>query len=339
MTRTIRHTVRVKRTFIAAAFCSALVAAMPADGDNLRWFRGNTHTHTLESDGDSSPADVVRWYREHGYDFLVITDHDKVTVVDGGGLLLIPGEEVTDRLPKKPLHVNAIGLRHVVKPQGGATPREVLQRNVDAIRAAGGLAQINHPNFGWAFGTEVLNQILHATLLEIASGHPLVNMNGGGSVPSVEAMWDALLTGGKRIWGVAVDDSHHFKCSFDPAAVRPGRAWIVVRAARLTQQEIVTAIENGEFYASTGVEIADYGATERELRVTIHEGRLNARDTYAAKYRTQFIGAGGRVLSEALANPAVYRIRGDEKYVRAKVIDSNGLMAWTQPYFVRKRAR
>lgn len=315
-------------------FCTLAAAG----SDNPRWFRGNTHTHTLESDGDSSPADVVRWYRERGYDFLVITDHDKVTVVDGGGLLLIPGEEVTDRLPKKPLHVNAIGLTRVVKPQGGGTPQEVLQRNVDAVRAAGGLAQINHPNFGWAFGTVVLQKILHATLLEIASGHPLVNMNGGGGVPSVEAMWDALLTGGKRIWGVAVDDSHHFKCSFDPGAVRPGQAWIVVRAPRLTQQEIVAAIERGDFYASTGVVIDDFVAAAGEIRVTIREGPPNIRDSHAAKYRTQFIGAGGRVLSETVANPAVYRIRGDETYVRAKVIDSNGLIAWMQPHFVRKRA-
>jgi hypothetical protein len=108
-----------------------LVLALPADA---AWFRGNTHTHTLESDGDSSPAEVVRWYREHGYDFLVITDHDKVTRITDDKLLLIPGEEVTDRLPKKPLHVNGIGMREAVKPQGGATPLEVLQRNVDAVR-------------------------------------------------------------------------------------------------------------------------------------------------------------------------------------------------------------
>src|SRR5262249_35562070 len=30
------------------------------------WYKGNTHTHTLNSDGDSTPDDVVKWYREHG---------------------------------------------------------------------------------------------------------------------------------------------------------------------------------------------------------------------------------------------------------------------------------
>jgi hypothetical protein len=32
-----------------------------------RWYKGNTHTHTVNSDGDSTPDEVVRWYREHGY--------------------------------------------------------------------------------------------------------------------------------------------------------------------------------------------------------------------------------------------------------------------------------
>ena len=49
----------------------------------LHWYKGNTHTHTLNSDGDSTPDDVVRWYREHGYRFLVLTDHNYLTSVDG----------------------------------------------------------------------------------------------------------------------------------------------------------------------------------------------------------------------------------------------------------------
>ena len=27
-----------------------------------RWYKGQTHTHTLESDGDSTPEEVTRWY-------------------------------------------------------------------------------------------------------------------------------------------------------------------------------------------------------------------------------------------------------------------------------------
>ena len=50
-----------------------------------------------------------------------------------------------------------------------------------------------------------------------------------------------------------------------------------------------------------------------------------------SKYRIQFIGAGGRILSEVAEPPARYTFKGDEGYVRAKVIESNGRMAWVQP--------
>ncbi|MDQ3684958.1 MAG: hypothetical protein M3430_05080 [Acidobacteriota bacterium] len=52
----------------------------------------------------------------------------------------------------------------------------------------------------------------------------------------------------------------------------------------------------------------------------------------------QFIGKDGRILKEVISNPAVYQFRGDEQYVRAKVIESNGKVAWTQPMPVANRA-
>jgi hypothetical protein len=302
----------------------ALVVSIPLNAD---WLKGNTHTHTLESDGDSTPADVVRWYREHGYDFLVITDHDKITRVDDGdgGIVLIPGEEVTDRLPKKPLHVNAIGLTRVVKPQGGANVVEVLQHDVDAIREAGGIAEINHPNFGWAFGAEELLHVNGATLLEIASGHPYVNMQGP---PTVEAMWDRLLASGKRIWAVGVDDSHHLKRPWDTDIAPPGKAWVVVRAETRDPKAIVDALVRVDFYASTGVELEDYTAGIAKLHVKVREKNL-------AHYTIAFIGNGGKVLQETAGAEATYTIRGNERYVRARVTDSNGKCAWMQPQFVK----
>jgi hypothetical protein len=288
------------------------------------WLRGNLHTHTLESDGDSAPSEVVRWYADHGYDFLVLTDHDKITrVEDPRGLVLIPGEEVTDKLPKKPLHVNAIGVEQPIAPQHGATPVEVLQRNVDAVRKAGGLALINHPNFGWAFGAEELLQIERANFLEIASGHQFVNSLGP---PSVESMWDRMLTAGKKIYGVAVDDMHHLQRFWDADAVHPGKAWVMVRAERRDAKSILAALTRGDFYASNGVELEDVIVDAKAITVKVREKNL-------ARYRVQFIGSGGKVLQETPGLSATYARKGNEPYVRAKVIDSNGRCAWTQPVF------
>ncbi len=109
----------------------------------------------------------------------------------------------------------------------------------------------------------------------------------------------------------------------------PGRGWVMVRAERLEARAILQALEDGRFYASTGVELSDYVATPRGMTVTVK------KDAWA-KYRIQFIGRGGRVLHEALDSPADYVFKGDEGYVRAKVIESNGRVAWCQPVLVGK---
>jgi hypothetical protein len=302
----------------------------------LRWYKGNTHTHTLNSDGDSSPDDVAKWYRQHGYQFLVLTDHNVLSRVDAlnalHGLddkfLVIRGEEVTDRFGTKPIHVNGLQPNRLVEPQGGTSVVDVVQRNVDAIRAANGVPSINHPNFGWAISLEELKQVKRTKLFEIFNGHPQVNNLGGGGVPGLEEIWDALLTSGVELYGQAVDDAHHFLRPDDRTASRPGQGWIVVRADTLTSRAIIDAMERGDFYASTGVELSDYVASDTAIAVTI-------RATTFSKYRVQFIGRGGKMLSEVTSSPATYRIRGNEGYVRARIIESNGSMAWTQPVVVR----
>ena len=51
------------------------------------------------------------------------------------------------------------------------------------------------------------------------------------------------------------------------------------------------------------------------------------------KYLTHFIGKDGAVLSEVRGLSPEYRFKGDEQYVRASIIDSDGRRAWTQPAF------
>jgi hypothetical protein len=216
----------------------------------------------------------------------------------------------------------------VVRPRTGTSPLDVLQQDVAAIREAGALPQINHPNFGWALTGADLSKVEGPALLEIWNGHPMVNNLGGGGVASAEAMWDEALTAGRRLFAVADDDAHHFKRLDDPAAAAPNRGWVMVRSQELTQASIIDAMRRGDFYASSGVTLSDVQSTATALRVTI------ATTTYS-KYRVQFVGAGGRVLAEVTESPAEYTFKGGDQYVRARVIESNGKMAWTQPVFVK----
>lgn len=57
------------------AFASARAGDVPANPEP-RWWRGNLHTHTFWSDGDGFPEMVAAWYRNHGYHFLALSDHN-----------------------------------------------------------------------------------------------------------------------------------------------------------------------------------------------------------------------------------------------------------------------
>ncbi len=321
---------------LACMYCAAQGFARASDSQvanaQLHWYKGNTHTHTLNSDGDSTPDDVAKWYREHGYRFLVLSDHNFLTSVDGLNalhgaderFLLIRGEEITDRFGEKPIHINGLGLSETVDPQHGSSVVDVIQRDVDAIRKAGGLPHVNHPNYMWAISGGDLQQIERLRLFEIFNGHSLVNNLGGGGVPGMEEVWDRLLSNGRLLYGIADDDAHTFRDPGNPDVPGPGRGWVVVRAERLAARPIIDALERGDFYASTGVELSDYQVTDKAITITIKEKDVS-------KYRVQFIGKSGRVLKEVASSPATYAFGGGEGYVRAKIIESNGRLAWTQP--------
>ncbi len=304
-----------------------------------QWYKGNLHTHTLNSDGDSTPDDVVKWYREHGYQFLVLTDHNYLTSVDGlnalhaadGQFLVVKGEEVTDKIGDKAIHINGFDVDRVVPVQGGRTVVEMMQRMVDAIRAARGVPSINHPNYTWAITADDLRQLERTRLFEVYNGHHLVNNLGGGGAPGLEETWDRILSSGKLLYGIAVDDAHTFKQPGNTNVPGPGRGWVYIRSPRLDARALVEALERGEFYGSTGVELLSVDATATALTITIKEGLM-------ARYRTQFIGRQGRILSEAAGLTAAYAFKGDEGYVRAKVIESNGRYAWVQPVPVGSNA-
>ena len=346
---------------------AAVVSSAPAEAG---WYRGNTHTHSLNSDGNVAPDDVVRWYREHGYQFVVMTEHEYITnvaplqAIFGADeqFLVMQGQELTQsvRDPKHPdgerqAHVNAINIGKVILPmtsegvKSNLSPRvytvsekvsiaETYTRNLGLIREAGGVGQVNHPNFRWSVRMEDMMNLPDNTLFELWNGQLEINNLGGtddagNKALSTEALWDALLSKGRRLWGVAVDDSHGFKHLDEPNGAMPGQAWVVVRADRLAPDLIAASLAKGDFYSSTGVSLEDVVANEKEVSLKIKQATRGA----IARFTTKFIGKDGKVLAEVGGTQPKYVIKGDEGYVRAAVMDSNGRRAWTQPVYLGAR--
>lgn len=372
-----------------------------------RWWKGNTHTHTLWSDGDGAPELVADWYRDAGYDFLVLSDHNvlsrgetwfpvqpegrltpervqelverfgqrsvRLRTGEGGPemrlatlselrarfqrpgeFLLIQGEEITDAFEGAPVHVNALNLLEPIAPPGGASLQETLQNALDAVTAqseASGrpmLAHVNHPNYGFALGWHELADLRGERFFEVYNGHPAVNNDGDLEHAGLELAWDLALT--RRLtetdlgllYGLATDDAHSYH-EQSASLANAGRGWVQVLAPSLEPDEIVRAMQRGDFYSSTGVELESFSFADDTYVVDI-------RREPGDRTSTVFIGAtrdeGGNVvapgiLHETRSDPAVYAMRGNEVYVRAWVSraeaplgeDQVGRLpsAWLQP--------
>lgn len=287
-----------------------------------------------------------------------------------GRFLLIEAEEITG---KGKIHVNAVNLSRPIQPQAGSSTAEVLQNDINAViaqRQETGRAMsafINHPNWHWMITAEDIMQLKDAKFFEIYNGHPGVRNYGDPCHAGTERMWDIILT--KRLtelhlpvmYGIATDDAHRYHI-FDPNKANPGRGWVVVKTTHLSPESVIKAMEDGDFYASTGVVLKDINFDGKTVKIVIEPEK-------GVSYTTQFIGtlkgydpAGrpvtdangieihttriyssdiGKVLAQTQGNTAGYTLSGNEIYIRAKVISTKQKLnpfaagdvevAWIQP--------
>ena len=75
------RTIRRLAGFLCLCAVVLSVAAARSE-DSPRWYKGNTHAHSLWSDGDEFPEMAADWYKSHGYDFLALSDHNLLMAGD-----------------------------------------------------------------------------------------------------------------------------------------------------------------------------------------------------------------------------------------------------------------
>ncbi len=326
---------------------SAAVTTTTPPATAPTFLKGQLHAHTSGSgDSDTPPAEAAAWYAARGYDFVVLTDHNRVTeVAPPPGMLVLRGVELTQNLRacEPPpalgdaclLHVNALFVaRHpapiVFDPPESLARADLYARAVDRAQALGGLAQLNHPDFQGGADLDVVLTLAKRGLglVEIANQAVDSGNEGGPGRLSTEALWDAALEGGARVFGTATDDAHHYG---DAAAVRArggiaytgDRGFVMVRAAR-TEEAIRAALVAGDFYASTGV-ILD--RMERGPDGFLVEPRaVSPPYTFELIADAEVVERTTQAAPPRWAMPPAARV-----YARLRVTDALGRRAWTQP--------
>lgn len=316
------------------------------------WQRGSTHVHAKPSGDSTMPIDgVVSWYEKHGYDFIFLTDHNRVSEITKGadtrgkiyvsapqtGLIVLAGAELTNNpdkhcLPagdrgKCRIHVNVLGPTQ--RPAGKIEwANRKSNDRLDKYQAAlveakqlGGVVQMNHPQWFWGTTVDLVAELVRrgVVLMEVANAQfPKWNA-GDATHPSTEALWDGVLSQGLMLWGVASDDAHDYS---DKRGKWPaGGGWIAVRAKH-DPQAILDGIVAGHFYASTGVVLEHAEVTKGELVVAVGP---NETGTYVI----EFIENGSIV--DSVRGREAKRTVPLTGYVRAVVTRDDGKKAWVQP--------
>ena len=301
----------------------------------------------------------------------------RALVEQRGRFIMIQGEEITDKADNgMAIHMNATNLRDLIPPPGGETVTDVIVNSLREVQVQSRrlgrpiLFHVNHLNYKWGVTAEDLVSVRDSRFFEVWNGVDADHDPGDSDHPSTDEIWDIANTlrivmfAAPPLYGLATDDSHEYHGHWERA--KPGRAWVMVRARHLTPESLINAFRRGDFYASTGVALrqVDFDGERLEIQIDPIDEET---------YTTRFVGSRrgvniegvprldevgnlvqttldytsssgpqiGEVFSEVTGTEAIYRLEGDELYVRAIVASDAEpdvpskeypfKQAWTQP--------
>lgn len=312
------------------------------------FYKGNIHCHSTRSDGRLTPAEQVEAYKSHGYDFLLLTEHNvytDTTEFNTPDFLLLPGMEITfppDMRDVREYHFLVIpGTREqraqATLPQYPHDYRlklepfktyEDLQRQIDDAYARGNMVIMNHPKWSKVEYDEIL-PLRNLCAVEVYNFDSAMIENTGEAF----TCWDALLRHDMRLWGTAVDDTHNF-FPFTSGGNDAFGGWIMVKARSLSQDDLMEAFAAGSFYGSAGPEIRDF---------YVEDGMVHF---YCSPVSRIFLNGDQRQIRVKWAEPGeeltelVCPLYGEtkytskERYVRVECYDAQGRRAFTNPIWL-----
>lgn len=284
-----------------------------------KFYKGNLHTHSTNSDGVHAPQKVIDLYRERGYDFLALSDHfmddyafpvtdtremryDDFTTIVSAEL------HVGHTKVKELWHILAIGLPvDFARPNPDETAPEIAQRAADA----GAFVGIVHP--GW-YGLTIddAKTITAAHAVETYNHGSAIEVDRGEDWPFL----DQLLNEGWRLSGFATDDAHLMTHDWLGG-------WTMVHADDLDPDKLVESLKAGRYYSSQGPELHNVAIEGDEIVVECSPASVISAT-----------GVGSRSKHEVGENLTQCRLpldRFKDGYVRITVRDAENRKAWTNP--------
>ena len=275
----------------------------------------------------------------------------KLEVIDS--FLIIKSEEVTSSFEEKPVHMNVTNIQEKINPPKGQSVLDIMQKTINAVIEQSKklnlkmFTHINHPNFGYGVSVEDIKKLNGERFFEVYNGHPAVNNEGDDMHIDTETMWDLINIhyydkDKPLMYGIATDDSHNYH-TLSSEHSNSGRGWVMVNSKKLNPKNLIIAMENGDFYSSTGIYLKTIFANKHRLFIEINPEENTNYEIIFMGYKK---GSNEVVqLKKVQGTSASYYYKKDDIFIRARINSDakkenpyrphETKKAWTQPFITQ----
>lgn len=318
--------------------------------ENGSFYKACLHSHSTVSDGKYTPKELKEIYKSRGYHILAISDHELLvehSELDDENFLTLTAVEYAVCEKKDWNHARTVEFNMFARDQHNTTQvcfsptsvkhgetwrvphvkyigetlkkeftQEFCQRVIDEANENGFLVSLNHPISSF-LTTDFIKNLTGLFAMEIYNQDSLF----GGINEYGITMYEEMLRRGKPWCCIAADDFHGTLKNEYPA---PG--FVMIKADGLEYGKIISALEAGNFYASTGPIIEELYIEDGELHVKCSPVKYIAMKTDCRAHGSRS-AMSGEYLRES-----TFSIPDGLSYVRLDICDEHGNWAHTRPY-------
>ncbi|HHT54033.1 MAG TPA: hypothetical protein GX011_03750 [Clostridiales bacterium] len=331
------------------------------------FYKVNMHNHTTFSDGKQTPEEVKELYLSRGYSAVAFTEHEGLIdfsyLADDKFIAILAYEYGFNRHdnpahsqytgePVIHYHMEKFHLNLYAKDPGNLkmvcfNPNRVggnMKNHLDKLEYTGS------PDFVRSYTAECINEVISTAKdnnMFVVYNHPAWSMNtyplytqirgldgfemfNGASHRTSDLdytpyVYDHLARAGQRMVVVGGDDNHH--------ATQSSLAWTMIKAERLTYEDLMDGLERGNCYASDGPEIYDLYTEivdgQRYVHISCSEAKGIYLTTAGRRKDCKLSGNDAPPLTEA-----TFKIEPHDFFFRLSVRDFRGNHANTRFYYL-----
>ena len=327
---------------------------------NKNYYRGNMHCHSTLSDGYFTPEQLKMLYKERGYSFLALTDHEHINnnsyLDDDSFITITSGEFAIKQFPEqstmKNFDMKVCHLNLYAKEQGNDYTF-CYSAVADHFSSPDRRDKIKKPDSDYerVYGHDGISRLIKEANEQgflVCYNHPRWSLENYADYSGYEGLWgveiynhscaadglydydvnvlDDMLRDGKRVAASCGDDNHNrlgdLDCSFG--------ASVYVNADDLSYKSIIDGLTNGNFYTSMAPEIYSLYVEDGRVYIQCSNAVQICYSTRGRRVKSVRATDGG-FLSEAS-----FEIKDTDGYFRLDVIDAEGKRANTQAYFLEE---